>query len=597
MTLQLKSKPVELRPVRPNAGVEALYRKQLLKFVDAMHKSVLYWLKAQYRANAPAIAMDAPDGDNGSFFEGSAANAMNRQMKRLARRWGRQFDEASPKLAKWFSEKAIDRSQDQLKQILKDGGFSVEFKLTAPARDAYAAVLNQNVALIKSIPEQYLTQVQGMVMRSVSTGRDLGTLTKEIEHQFKVTRRRAALIARDQNNRATAVINRVRQKELGITTAIWKHSHAGKHPRASHLAFDGKEYDVEKGAFIDGKWIFPGEEINCLPGDSKIEFAAGCKKLWRNRFAGELVEIITASGKSLKATPNHPVLTSRGWIPIQLVNLGDDVFSVSNQAFNSFEMNVEDDVPSFEQVFDTLAGYVGVDRQTATGSEFHGDAADGEINVVAIDRFLSGICNIAALQSFCEFFFTKADEIFVGAGFKPDRATQSATQRLFAAPQRIIRALSTLLPLLKGSAHSADNARFAAATNLHVRLQEAAADGIARDVETLGQFQFADPGQVGSNDFFIGQLLDAMSRVVWDLETPSADVLGKAAGVDLQDSAALFHSAPRLYQSDRVVDKRRASFAHDVFNLETRSGWYSSGEFMVHNCRCISKSVIPGFIP
>jgi uncharacterized protein with gpF-like domain len=38
---KLKSKDKVLQPVRPNAGVEALYRKRLQALIDEMHRSVL----------------------------------------------------------------------------------------------------------------------------------------------------------------------------------------------------------------------------------------------------------------------------------------------------------------------------------------------------------------------------------------------------------------------------------------------------------------------------------------------------------------------------------------------------------------------------
>ena len=41
------------------------------------------------------------------------------------------------------------------------------------------------------------------------------------------------------------------------------HSHAGKEPRLSHVAANGKRFDVGKGISLDGKWVQPGEEINC----------------------------------------------------------------------------------------------------------------------------------------------------------------------------------------------------------------------------------------------------------------------------------------------------------------------------------------------
>lgn len=260
MKSPLRQKTTTLKPVRPNAGIAQAYESALLSRLDLMHKSILYWIKAQWKANTPVLASDERYG---SIYEGSAANALNLQIARLTRRWKRNFDQGAKELATWFGTKACNRSQAEMKRILKDAGFSVEFKFTPAARDAYAAVINENVGLIRNIPEQYLADIQGAVMRSVAAGRDLGSLTKELEARYGMTRRRAATIARDQNGKATAVIERVRQIELGITTAVWKHSRGGKHPRASHLAFDGKEYDVIKGAHIDDEWIFPGQKINC----------------------------------------------------------------------------------------------------------------------------------------------------------------------------------------------------------------------------------------------------------------------------------------------------------------------------------------------
>jgi len=149
--------------------------------------------------------------------------------------------------------------------ILKKAGFTVKFKMKPAMRDIMRATVGQQVSLIKSIPSQYFTNIEGMVMRSVQTGRDLGQLTKDLQEQFGVTHRRAAFIARDQNNKATASMTRARQDELEITEAIWVHSGAGKHPRPTHVAMNGKKYDVNKGMWDPAvkRWIFPGEEINC----------------------------------------------------------------------------------------------------------------------------------------------------------------------------------------------------------------------------------------------------------------------------------------------------------------------------------------------
>ncbi|HHN9167526.1 TPA: phage head morphogenesis protein, partial [Escherichia coli] len=37
----------------------------------------------------------------------------------------------------------------------------------------------------------------------------------------------------------------------------------GKQPRPSHVKADGKEFDLDKGLYLDGEWVLPGEAINC----------------------------------------------------------------------------------------------------------------------------------------------------------------------------------------------------------------------------------------------------------------------------------------------------------------------------------------------
>lgn len=246
-------KDIRLRPVHPNAGIQATYRKKLDKLTNEMHASITYWVEAEYKANPP-IAVDE-----------SPAIAMRRAMRKLATRWQRRFDEGADSLAKWFAQKTKDYSDVALQRHLKAAGFTVKFKMTGSMQDAYQAVIGEQVGLIRSIPQRYLTNVETMVMQSVQRGRNLGDLSKQLQHQFGVTKRRAALIARDQSNKATATLNRTRQRELGIKQAVWVHSGAGKKPRPSHQKAGRQKlvYDIDKGAYLDGKWVLPGEEINC----------------------------------------------------------------------------------------------------------------------------------------------------------------------------------------------------------------------------------------------------------------------------------------------------------------------------------------------
>lgn len=247
-------KPIVLQPVRPNLGIQADYTRRLERLVDQMHKSILYWVTATYRANTPHAAMAG---------DASPAAEMRKIMRKLAARWQRQFNQVAKDLAAHFAAKSMGNADTSLKEILKKAGFSVQFKMTAPANDAYQAVIGENVGLIKSIASKHLSEVEGLVMRSVQHGRELSTLRNEITDRYGVTKRRAAFIARDQNNKATAIIAKVRQKSLGIDKARWRHSGGGIHPRESHEEANGEIYNVDEGCLIDGEYIMPGELPNC----------------------------------------------------------------------------------------------------------------------------------------------------------------------------------------------------------------------------------------------------------------------------------------------------------------------------------------------
>lgn len=251
----MKARNKILPPVHPNAGIDAEYRRKLTRLVEEMARSYYHWVRAQYRETPPQLAQDAVP-----------ARELERELSLLGKRWQKRFDETAPRLAEWFAQSTSRRSNAALMRILRDGGVAVEFKMTPAMRDAYAATVSENVGLIKSIASEYHSQVQGAVMRSVTAGRDLAGLTKELQHRHGVTERRAKLIALNQNNQATATFVRVRQQELGLK-AIWLHSHGGKEPRPTHLANSGNIYDPAVGWFDSDpkvrKRIWPGQLINC----------------------------------------------------------------------------------------------------------------------------------------------------------------------------------------------------------------------------------------------------------------------------------------------------------------------------------------------
>ena len=243
-----------IRPIWPNAAIRQRYQHRMVALIRDMAASVEHWLTAERRADPPMLASDALPSEQ-----------MQAKVHRLYEKWLKRFEEDAGWMAESFLRGSFKATDSAMRQALRDAGWSIEFTMTPAMRDAFEASLAENVGLIKSIPAQYLQEVEGIVMRNYAAGRDLKSMAAEICARYKVTANRAVLISRDQANKANAVVQRARQIELGITEFQWLHSHAGKEPRSTHVAMNGKRFRVDRGAWDskEGTYVFPGELINC----------------------------------------------------------------------------------------------------------------------------------------------------------------------------------------------------------------------------------------------------------------------------------------------------------------------------------------------
>ena len=248
-----KKKQQTLPAIRPNAGIERQYQKALLGIVQEMQIEIQDALIKEFRKRArqEKLAMDGISDWSGHVID------------YLIERWNQRLETLAPEIGKLFINRTATNYDAQLKKHLRDAGFTVRFQMTPFQQEALQAALAENVGLIKSIGSEYLNRVQTHVWQSVTSGFDLATLSKNLQNDFGVTKRRADFITRDQASKANAVIESARRRELGITKAIWLHSHAGKQPRPSHMKANGKLFDVSKGMYLDGEWVLPGQLINC----------------------------------------------------------------------------------------------------------------------------------------------------------------------------------------------------------------------------------------------------------------------------------------------------------------------------------------------
>lgn len=127
-----------------------------------------------------------------------------------------------------------------------------------PVTRAINVAINRNVALIKSIPRQYLQRVRRSILTGIRTGSDDFSIDKDLREQFGISNRRARTIARDQTSKVNGALNETRQTGLGITHYTW--SAAGDSlVRPSHEANDGKRFAWDNPPATG----HPTEDVQC----------------------------------------------------------------------------------------------------------------------------------------------------------------------------------------------------------------------------------------------------------------------------------------------------------------------------------------------
>lgn len=557
--------PATLKPVYPSQAVRAWYARRLQQLARAMAVEMLEVLK-KFDPTAPSVdepvtVPSSPEGARlatvGAAFDEAPEVALRRAFAEWGVRWEERFDRMAADMAKLFVRRSRRYVDAAFKRRLRDAGFTVRFAPSAGMVTAHQAMVADNVALIRSIPRQFHRGVEKLVATAVMKGGAQRELSKGLRQRYGVTYRRAAIISRDQTNKAKAVLENTRRQELGVTEAVWIHSHAGKVPRPEHVRWgrERKRYDLAKGMWseVDQEWVFPGTPINCFPGDSQVQFADRVRVAYRRWYSGEVTELVTDSGKAVRATQNHPVLTPQGWVAVKSLQEGDYVWQVPDEGICSSEFassssssrrefNVDQRVPAISEVFGALdaARKLRVIKKTFS-EDFHGDAvADGDVDVVFAARPLTFGGELVRLQGCQEFALPSTDDPRLRASFRK----QLGFSGLASAARSI------------GSAREAFALRLGSATHAHEHGVAATSHGAAGEL---------DPG---------------------DYCTSGNTVLSRQR----EHGYTGFVLPAKLARLVRVV---RMKFEGHVYNLETASGWYIAGAIIAHNCRCISRPIIP----
>lgn len=270
----LKQQLLKKHPVRPPARLGralhpepliAKYQGELKKVLDVAKAKVdkrivplLPKLVEHYKRERKDDDGDSGPGDYFAWFQGdltSLADQLNSvrvettqdysatEIKRLASLTGST-------VAEWNARQL----NGQLKGITEIDLFGSEPWL---GREM-GAFVQQNIDLIKSLPEEYLDQVGQMVATSVRSGLRVEEIASSLLDRFDVSQSRARLIARDQIGKFNGQLTELRQKDVGVKGYTWR-GVGDSRERDTHVANNNRKFTWDDPPATG----HPGDEIQC----------------------------------------------------------------------------------------------------------------------------------------------------------------------------------------------------------------------------------------------------------------------------------------------------------------------------------------------
>jgi hypothetical protein len=314
-------------------------------------------------------------------------------------------------------------------------------------------------------------------------------------------------------------------------------------------------------------------------------------------YDGEAVEIRTKSGRRLAVTPNHPVLTSRGFIAAKDLRHGDHVLCNRGRIQDGVLAGVAQEgkqnrPASIDEIFGALANACGGSVSRALGSfDLHGDAVrtQGNVDIVRTNRKL--------LQDLISSVAKARGDVILTNPFVSLPSEPSQRQCLAFG----IRMLDTRSP----SASCPSGRVLGALLRWHSRKKKLLRTGLrtaldvvpSEQVVNLFQRQARGSGQVGHRFPFVVALEKRFLHLYRDFrfqptsfgatanrDTKGAKPAQQNRGIHSNVLGDLLGGNPGLVELDEVIEVGNRNLRSHVYDLQTDDGFYSTGQIYVSNC-------------
>lgn len=238
------------------------YTRALIDFAEELNAAVHDALSDE---GLPAPRSDAADGAVPPFDKGDLLARLRRLAEKVVKRRGSAIDAAIQAVSANVSAVTKANWARQAKAVVGVDLSAVEPNL-APLTERFR---RENLDLIVSMAKDKVSRVKA-ILDDAPNAR-VETIRDRILEEGAVTKRQAALIARDQVLSLNAQVTQRRHEAAGITRYVWRTSGDGD-VRPDHRALNGKTFSYDDPPVVNASEVRrgrperregPGQDYQC----------------------------------------------------------------------------------------------------------------------------------------------------------------------------------------------------------------------------------------------------------------------------------------------------------------------------------------------
>ncbi|CCH01962.1 hypothetical protein FAES_3959 [Fibrella aestuarina BUZ 2] len=445
-------------------------------------------------------------------------------------------------------------------------------------------------------------RTRNLVANALAVAADLGSTTRSIIRRLRgvlLEPNRVSRIAQTETLRGWNAGSEWLAETRGKTTKRWLPVLDGR-TRDAHALMASQPPIKIRDLFVVGGMVmrYPGDPaggaknvINCfLPHERTFVDKKRIKKVFRSWYEGDIVTIYTSGKRQFTCTPNHPILTTDGWVKAgELTKAHKLVKSGFGQRVTTGDLDVKHQPATFQEIFES-ALITGV--RVGVGGlhmNFYGDMPTGDVDVIDTSGLLGRRWQPSFVQVVGNLILKSADEIVSALSSHSPISRNSSFSRWRQSAHAFVRFGNDLKQLFVSRLLKSSHIRLAGVAALDPVVSQNAGNDISIDAVLASQRQLARTRSIMRHYLRIGKNdsrgLAPVSTGI-DSMLPQGSPDSHTADPVLVGDLRYGNVGP--IQSDHIVNLRwRPDYSGHVYTLETEDGLYDINTYVARNCRCM----------